>query len=129
MRKQHAIHNEAACDFLLSSNKFNDWVVTTAFYAALHFVQHELFPLKEGGKSYRDLNLYFGKVMKRKNKRLTKHAATIQLTKKYLASCSSYYRWLHDACMTARYNNYKVSPAKARHARFFLNELKKHLKK
>lgn len=52
MRKQHAIHNEEACDFLLSSNKFNDWVITTAFYSALHFVQHEIFPLTHDDKKY-----------------------------------------------------------------------------
>ncbi|MEX0810842.1 MAG: hypothetical protein WD048_01415 [Chitinophagales bacterium] len=129
MSKQHAIHNEAACDFLLSSKKFNDWVVTTAFYAALHFVQNELFPIKENGKTYKELNLYFAKVMKRKNKRLSKHIATIQLIKTHLPACSPYYRWLYDACMNARYSNYKVSFAKANKAREFLSEIKNNLKK
>jgi len=79
MTKQHAIHNEAACDFLLSGNQFNDWVVTTAFYAALHYVQHEIFPLSEGGNTYSDFNVYFGKVLKQRNQRLNKHSATLQL--------------------------------------------------
>lgn len=79
MRKEHAIHNEAACDFLLSSKRFNDWVVTTAFYSALHFIQHELFPLINAGKSYPDLNIYYGSVLRKKQKGLTKHHATLQL--------------------------------------------------
>jgi len=129
MRKQHAIHNEETCDFLLSSNKFNDWVVTTAFYSALHFVQHEIFPLTDDGKTYSDLNQFYDKVLKKKNKRLTKHNATIQLVNSKLSKCSPYYRWLHDACMTARYTNYNVSSNKAKQARDYLKLLRNHLTK
>ena len=129
MRKEHAIHNEAACDFLLTSSQFNDWVVTTAFYSALHFVQHEIFPITEGNKTYRDLNEYYGKVLKISNKSLSKHTATILLVSKKLPKCAAHYRWLHDACMTARYNNYSVSEDKAKLARKYLGDLRIHLSK
>lgn len=129
MRKQHAVHNEAACDFLLSSGKFNDWVVTTAFYSALHFVQHEIFPITEGKETYKDLNEYYGKVLKKKNKRLTKHNATIQLVCSKTPKCAPYYRWLHDACMNGRYTNYNVSSRKATQARAYLQRLRTHLTK
>lgn len=129
MKKQHAIHNEEVCDFLLTSKKFNDWVVTTAFYSSLHFVQHELFPLTDNGQKYTDFNIYFSKVLKKRNKKLSKHAATIDLVKTNLPMCSAYYRWLHDACMSARYNNYNVSEAKATTAKKHLLDLKKKLKK
>lgn len=129
MRKKHAIHNQEVCDFLLTSNKFNDWVITTAFYAALHFVQHEIFPLTDRKKTYNDLNEYYGKVLKKQNKRLSKHFATIQLVNSKIPKCSAYYRWLHDACMTARYNNYIVSDQKAKRARIYLEALRNHLKK
>jgi len=42
---------------------------------------------------------------------------------------SPIYRWLLDACMNARYSNYRVSPAKANLAKTNLDEIKKHLKK
>jgi hypothetical protein len=129
MRKQHAIHNEEACDFLLTSNKFNDWVVTTAFYSALHFVQHEIFPLEEDGESYNDLNIYYGKFLKKRNKNITKHFATIQLVNSKLPKCLSYYRWLYDACMSARYTDYSVSTKKAMTAREYLKKLKSELTK
>ncbi len=129
MKKQHAIHNEEACNFLLTSKKFNDWVVTTAFYSSLHYVQYELFPLTDNGQKYTDFNVYYGKVLQRKNKKLSKHSATIELVKTNLSACSSYYRWLHDACMSARYNNYNVSESKAKTANDYLVELKKYLKK
>jgi len=129
MKKQHAIHNEEACKFLLTNKKFNDWVVTTAFYAALHFVQHELFPLTDNRQKYTDFNVYFSKVLNKKKKKLSKHSATIELVKTNLPLCSSYYRWLHDACMSARYNNYIVSESKAMNASNYLTEMKKYLKK
>lgn len=129
MKKLHAIHNEEACKFLLTSKKINDWVVTTAFYSALHFVQHELFPLVDNRQKYIDFNIYFSKVLKKKNRKLSKHSATIELVKTNLPLCSSYYRWLHDACMSARYNNYNVSELKAITASNYLIEMKRHLKK
>lgn len=104
MKKKHAVHNEEVCDFLLASKKYNDWVVTTAFYSALHFVQYEMFPLTYKGIKYKDFNIYFAMVMKRNNRSLSKHKATIELVKRKLPSCVSHYRWLHDACMNARYN-------------------------
>ena len=79
MKKQHAIHNEEACHFLLTSKKFNDWVVTTAFYSALHFVQNELFPITEQEQEYVEFNIYFDRVLKRRKLKLSKHAATIEL--------------------------------------------------
>ena len=129
MKKQHAIHNEKTCDYLLASNQFNDWVITTAFYSALHYVQHEMFPMYESGKSHSNFENYFNNVLKRKNKRINKHSATIELVKHKLPKCSNYYRWLYDACMNARYNNYSVSSQKASTAKIYLTEIKKHLKK
>jgi len=45
MRKEHAEHNESLCELLLNNGNYNDWVITTAFYSAIHFVRHKIFPL------------------------------------------------------------------------------------
>jgi hypothetical protein len=129
VKKKHAIHNKNACAYLLKSKKYNDWVITTAFYSALHFVQNEIFPLKDAGTVYPDFNIYFSKVLRKKNRKLNKHAATIQLVNTHLTAVSSYYRWLHDACMTTRYKNYIVSDNKALHAKNILDLLVKQMKK
>lgn len=129
MKKLHALHNEKACDYLLESKQYNDWVVTTAFYAALHYVQFELFPLKDDNEVYANFNIYFSKVLKKKNTKLSKHSATIKLVSAHIKTASSYYRWLHDTCMTSRYSDYKVSEMKAQTAKKFLLELKKQLRK
>ena len=41
----HAIHNKEACEYLSKEPKFSDWVITTAFYSALHFIDYKIFPL------------------------------------------------------------------------------------
>lgn len=43
-RFQHGEHNEEVCDLLALNQKFSDWTITTAFYAALHFVSYKIFP-------------------------------------------------------------------------------------
>jgi UDP-GlcNAc3NAcA epimerase len=37
---EHAKHNEKACNFIntSSTNEFNDWVITIAFYSAVHYI-------------------------------------------------------------------------------------------
>ena len=52
MKQEHAKHNEDACHYLNQSGKYNDWVITTAFYSAMHYVQYELFSMEVGDKAY-----------------------------------------------------------------------------
>ncbi len=48
----HAIHNKEVCVHLSKESRYSDWVITTAFYSAVHFVEHKIFPIK-GFKSKR----------------------------------------------------------------------------
>lgn len=127
MSKAHAQHNEDVCDFLLADGKFTDWIVTTSFYSALHYVQHEIFPLTENGVTYPYFNTYYNSVLK--SKRISKHEGTKQLVRTHIPACFSHYRWLLDACMNARYSTYKVSSVKANLAKKNLDVIKKQLKK
>lgn len=129
MSKAHAQHNEALCHFLLEDGRFNDWVVTSAFYSALHFAHNELFPLTENEKIYENFDIYFNYVLKNTHKSISKHQGTIQLVKKLIPESLPHYRWLYDACMNARYSNYKVSDEKSKRAKKELDTLKKYLKK
>jgi methionine synthase II (cobalamin-independent) len=125
LKKQHAEHNEKVCDYLLKSSNFHDWVITTAFYSALHHVQHEIFPLVESGKTYNSINQYY----QRSKTKISKHDLTITLVKKIIPSAYPYYKWLYDACMTARYINYKTPESFTKQAKLSLQEIKKTLKK
>lgn len=129
MSRSHAIHNEEVCDFLLEDKRFTDWVITTAFYSALHFVQSDIFPLTEDGEVYNDFDTYYSKKIINGSETGTKHNITKKLVKSYLPECLSYYRWLLDACMTSRYVNYNVSLPKAEMARKHLAEIKSRIRR
>ena len=62
MKKEHAEHNESACDYLLQSGKYNDWVVTTAFYSAMQYLHNELFPLEYNNAEYSNFNSYYDSI-------------------------------------------------------------------
>lgn len=110
MRLQHAEHNKKLCLIIQSlPDNYNDWVVTTAFYSCIHFVEHKLFPLTVNGVTYKNFNTYYHAFFVSTNNSLSKHEAKIELVETYLVTVSSNYRWLFDACMNARYRNYIVS--------------------
>ena len=127
--KDHAIHNEEACDFLLSSGKFNDWVVTTAFYSAMQFVCNELFPLEQNNVIFDSFERYYHLNFKNTVNRQSKHLVIISLVNSNLPLCVKFYRSLYDQCMKARYTNYKVSLNIAIKVRKDLDNLKRQLEK
>ncbi|MBT1689113.1 hypothetical protein [Dawidia soli] len=129
MRKQHALHNESLCDHLLINGNYNDWVVTSAFYSALHFVYHELFPLVVANTTYLSFDDYYHTEIIGKNKRESKHRVTVDLVYYHLAPCYFAYKALFDMCMFARYNNYRTTPRKAKVAKSHLDVVKRQCPK
>ncbi len=126
MSKQQAEHNENACNLLLHDGNFNDWVVTTAFYSALHYVEFQLFPLKIGKVTYNSFNEYFDQACQSLN--ISKHRVKCSLVDSNLP-CGSEYRWLMDECMNARYVDYNVDKETAKMANNCLKRIKKHVTK
>jgi hypothetical protein len=120
MKAEHALHNERACDYLFADDKFSDWVVITAFYSALHFVYHELFPGTYDGVRHTDFGeycFYLAKKKSAKRNRLPgKHAITLQLVRRHLTVYPQYH-WLYSNCMTARYANHKTPRVNALYKR------------
>lgn len=122
MSKSQAEHNEKACALLLQDGNFNDWVVTTAFYSALHYVGHQLFPIKIAAVTYNTFNEYYDQVGQSLN--ISKHRAKCNLVTSNL-TCGSEYRWLMDECMNARYVDYEVDNDTAKMANTCLKRIKK----
>lgn len=117
MRRKHAEHNEALCRHLVRHGQFNDWVVTTAFYSAMHYVYHQLFPLKIGKDNYTDFNdFYHREGLTRYGRAASKHNVTVKLVFEFLKAAGPAYRGLHDMCFHARYKNYQISDAEAKAA-------------
>jgi hypothetical protein len=125
-RIEHALHNEEICE-LLANTKFKDWVVTTAFYSALHFVRHKIFPFKQStgkGETFKIDSFY--QYMKAFNpKRVGKHELILDLVRTHCPAAYSDYQWLFDTCMNARYHHYKVSEKVANKALEKLQSIKK----
>ena len=125
MREEHGKHNEELCIHLLEEGKFNDWAVTTAFYAALHYSQGVLFPLERETVRYSNFNDYYlFYLKKRKRARLSKHAAVMEVVRNERPQAYSPYKWLYDACMNARYKDFRISQKKAETAFARLDGLK-----
>jgi hypothetical protein len=114
-------HNEALCEELAKSGKWNDWVITTAFYSALHFVENKIFPLKIKDTTYNSFDLYYPS---RTDNSRGQHEARLRLVKERLNMAYSSYRFLYNNSRTARYNNYKVSPEMASMAKLKLAVVK-----
>lgn len=131
VHKSHAEHNELACEFLSQDGRFNDWVITTAFYSALHYVHHELFPLQEGEFTFSSLDEICSSMQSGfSNPGKNKHSMLKTLVRaKCSTKCFILYRKLFDQCHNARYVSYQVSKQSADDALKTLQILKMELKK
>ncbi len=126
--KTHSEHNYQVCEFLLSDGRFYDWVVTTAFYSALHLVQEKIFPFSDEEKyTYHSFKQYFSKSLQ-KGIKISKHQSTIKLVEQRINGAGNLYRSLHDMCLTCRYRNYHVSPKKAKVAKSYLDKIRQLVK-
>ncbi len=121
MSKEQGLHNEEACNALIGLTGFNDWVVTTAFYSALHFVDHAMFPRKYKNKLYR----HFGEFSRDENyQNLSRHEFRCDIVWQFFPSIGPDFEWLFNQCMIARYRDYHVSIKDATEARESLSRIK-----
>jgi hypothetical protein len=86
MRLTHALHNETVCNYLFADARFSDWVITAAFYSALHFVHHELFPGTFDGLRHNSFEAYCFYLSKKKR---TKRSNTSANTQSPCNSCAA----------------------------------------
>jgi len=101
MRLEHGEHNEELCDFLFGKmdGKLNDWVVTTAFYACIHFAEHALFPARIGGRGGADFNAYCKYMHEERGSRTSKHSLKAELVGRMATGTKERYKWLKNTCM------------------------------
>ncbi|MDH7460428.1 hypothetical protein QEG73_04035 [Chitinophagaceae bacterium 26-R-25] len=123
----HALHNEAVCDHLELTVEFADWTITTAFYAALQFVNYKVFPFEaptiNGKKTKIEcLDDYY---RYKNERRISKHELLADLVEKHCDSISPDYDWLLSMSMTARYSGYLHDKMIADKARRLMKNIKK----
>lgn len=111
MPLKHAKHNQAVCLFLKSNTDYNDWIITTAYYSAIYFIYHALFPDKYEDpisgdiKSFNSWEKYCHRLPVNNN---NKHKATENLVSEHFPEIYREFKILKDNCWTARYDKYIV---------------------
>ena len=105
---KHAAHNEDVFNLLLPKTDFVDWIVTTAFYSALHYVDAKLFPIKysEKGIQFTVTNMESYAVSALNRYGTDKHVCRLKLVERNMKDISFEFNWLYSTCKTARYHNY-----------------------
>lgn len=122
-KQAHAEHNMELCEVIRKANKHFDWVITTAFYSALHFVDLKIFPFPVGGGgSCNDI-----KTAKSQLRMSSKHETRLEMVK---LQCTrpvyDAYRWLYTASAEARYTTYKFQACQADKALDSLRVIQKY---
>lgn len=122
----HAKHNESVCNFISRKPDYADWVAITAFYSALHFVDHKIFPLSITDTSGKKIVLPTLERYCMHLGRHDKHATRTMLVHSECPTISAAFKWLHDTCWLARYTNYKFAKPRetATAAKEYLQEIK-----
>lgn len=100
----HANHNTKVCSYLSKKEIFSDWIITTAFYAALHYTRAIMLPCEHDGHVITDFEVYYSKC---KDLGEGRHG----FQKKYVLinfpEISNAYSRLHDLSVTARYTRFE----------------------
>ncbi len=126
-RLAHAEHNEKALKYIDKKPDYLDWVITMAFYSALHYARYRLFPLKDttsDGKNkfeHATLDKYCSYY---RGRQMSKHATLEMLLEMHCKEIASEYSRLMDLCKTARYHNYQYERAEANLAKNLLEQIK-----
>jgi hypothetical protein len=104
----HAQHNEKACKYLRIKPDYLDWVITTAFYSAMHYVRHKMMPqtvmLASGSVVFSDFESFYHAC---KTPHQGRHGFQAEKVNSLFSEISAEYTHLKDMCETARYINYK----------------------
>jgi hypothetical protein len=110
---QFAQHNEEACIYLNEPGNFIDWVITTAYYTAMHYLHHKILPythiFPEGSKiiyqNFEKLYKQFAQTNTSKHRFLRNFIETNH------PDIAIDFAQLMDNCFTARYNDYHFDPS------------------
>jgi uncharacterized protein (UPF0332 family) len=123
-KKLHAERNKELSENLLKEGVYFDWVVTTAFYSSIHFVEEYLLPCELNGKKCSNI-----RDVKNALNQQGRHAARERLVFHKMSELSPKYKWLDDQSRNSRYVTYKVNKAFAEKAIQFLKVIKETLEK
>jgi len=110
--------NKDLCAELHKQGKYYDWVVTTAFYSAIHYIEGKILPTKVNNKQC--ANIFEVKDALAVDGR---HQARSRLVHKCSKNfqIAAAYDWLDEQSRNSRYKTYKVNKNIADKAVYYLN--------
>lgn len=113
MKRNHGKHNKKVCDKLYLQDDYvcNDWVVTTSFYSAIHFIDHALFPCEYEGNKFNNINEAH-KILSSGSKHKTREILLNKIMPKHVSE----YSFLSKESQNARYVDYSIHEVISRKA-------------
>ncbi|WP_340064805.1 hypothetical protein [Ascidiimonas aurantiaca] len=115
-KKEHALRNQKLSGELYTTQIYFDWVITTAFYAAIHFVEHKLLPCEINSIQCKNIN-----EVKSAYGIPGRHSSRERLVfDKLPLDVAVKYKWLDDKSRYSRYVTYKVTKTEADKALSYL---------
>lgn len=118
-KKLHGERNKKLSDELFIGKTYYDWVITTAFYSAIHFVEDKILPCKVHSipcKNISDVkNAYRMNGRHSSRERLVFDNLPLKVAAKY--------KWLDDKSRYSRYTTFKVTTTEADKAQQYLKEI------
>jgi hypothetical protein len=126
----HARHNKEASEYLhkAEADGFPDWVITTAFYSAIHYSYSIIFPFTEGASTFTVFDDYY-KLEKRSGSDKSKHDVTHDLIRKFHLGIEPQFAQLKSAAQTSRYLDYQQHPSAVKRIRKCLSVVSEYCEK
>lgn len=118
-KKLHGERNKMLSGELFSGKKYYDWVITTAFYSAIHFVEDKILPCEVSTKLCKNIS-----EVKSAYKMNGRHSSRERLVfEKLPLGIAAKYKWLDDKSRYSRYTTFKVTNTEADKAQQYLKEI------
>ncbi len=121
----HALHNEKVCNFISKKEDYGDWIITTAFYSAIHYVRYLMIPstLSDGTV----INCFEALFNSQRGASEGRHGFQNRYVTTNITVIAIEYKQLHDWCNQARYFEYNQPRVLAQQAKDNLHKIKKHV--
>lgn len=120
----HANHNVRVCNYLGKKEDYGDWVITSAFYSAVHFVRHLILPCKIGDTKYTDFDAL---CKDHKNMGEGRHGFQRSYVQIHYPEIDFEYSKLHDMAVISRYRRYNYTREQANTAKGYMQTIKKYV--
>lgn len=118
-KENHGKRNKKLCHKLYGEKEYFDWVITTAFYSAIHFVEDSILPITINQQYCSNID-----EVKKAYRMRGRHASRERLVSENVNyKVTAKYKWLDDKSRYARYTTYKVTKLEAEKAKQYLNEI------